>query len=990
MPDDAPQQALADLDGLRVATTYPVSTRRASPQHGVEAELVPLSGSVEAAPRLGLADAIVDLVSTGSTMTANGLRRIGRLLESQAVLIAQPRASSAGASCERLELMLDGVVAARRRRYVMMNAPRGGARGDPRASCRHGRAVGDRARRARAGRAPRGRRRGRDLGSAAAAQGRRRERRSSSSRRAADPVRRRGLADALPRVAEIVADVRDRGDAALLDWAERLDGERPDALRVPAGGDRRRRARRRTRGGARARRGGAGVPRAAAPAGRPARAGPRRRDASAGSLPLDSVGVYVPGGKAPLPCSLVMTAVPAQVAGVERIAVATPKPAPAMLATARELGIDEIYALGGAQAIAALAYGTETVPRVDKIVGPGNRWMTAAKLLVSSRVGDRPARRAERGADRRGRHAPTRRCRGRPARPGRARARLRVDPRHAERGARATRCARRRLAQVAVELVRRSTRRSPASDDTRRSTSSCCRRPGARRRAVRNAGTSSSARRPPRSSATTPRRNHVLPTGGLARAAGGLGLEAFLKPVQSCRATREGLDGVRPIVAALAALEGLPLHGAAVEAVPPDDAAPPAPDGFAPYVWAPDGGRGRRARRALVRAGDPLRRERAAAPRRPSGAAGESFARLNDYPEGRIASCARPRRATRASSRSEIVLGAGADDLIFARRAHVPRAGRERWVRRADLSAVPDRQRARGRATVDAPESPRAGRRRRDLGLQPAQPDRRARRAGGDRRARRGLPTRSSSSTRRTSSTGARRRCRSSRSCRTSSCCARFRRRSASRRCGSATRSRRRGRGRRERRRAPAPVSASRGADRAPRRFATPCSTSWRGAERERLRAALDRSGFDALRRGNSVFLDVPTAQLSDGLDAQGRRAAVRGRDPHHPRLPARTTGSRRTRCGPRADRRRGPPSSCGRARRRRCGCRSALDGRRRARSRPASASSTTCSRGSRSTAASTWSVGRRGATWAWTSTTRSRTSSPRSAVRSREALGAA
>ena len=123
VPEDAAQRQIGDLDGLRVATAYPVSTRRLLEERGVRAELVHVSGSVEATPRLGLADAIVDLVSTGSTTAANGLRRIGELLVSQAVLIGG-RAAIGGRSelVERLELMLSGVVAARRRRYVMMNA----------------------------------------------------------------------------------------------------------------------------------------------------------------------------------------------------------------------------------------------------------------------------------------------------------------------------------------------------------------------------------------------------------------------------------------------------------------------------------------------------------------------------------------------------------------------------------------------------------------------------------------------------------------------------------------------------------------------------------------------------------------------------------------------------------------------------------------------------------------------------------------------------
>jgi ATP phosphoribosyltransferase len=119
VPKDAPAQRVADLAGLRVATAYPVATGAALAREGVEVELVPVSGSVEAAPRLGLSDAVVDLVSTGSTASVNGLRRIGTLLRSEAVLIANERTELV----DRLGLMIRGVVAARRRRYVMLNAP---------------------------------------------------------------------------------------------------------------------------------------------------------------------------------------------------------------------------------------------------------------------------------------------------------------------------------------------------------------------------------------------------------------------------------------------------------------------------------------------------------------------------------------------------------------------------------------------------------------------------------------------------------------------------------------------------------------------------------------------------------------------------------------------------------------------------------------------------------------------------------------------------
>jgi histidinol dehydrogenase len=99
--------------------------------------------------------------------------------------------------------------------------------------------------------------------------------------------------------------------------------------------------------------------------------------------PIDSVGCYVPGGRYPLPSTLLMTVIPAQVAGVERIVVVSPKPAKETLAAAYFLGVEEMYRVGGAQAIAALAYGTDSIDRVAKIVGPGNIYVTTAKKLVA-------------------------------------------------------------------------------------------------------------------------------------------------------------------------------------------------------------------------------------------------------------------------------------------------------------------------------------------------------------------------------------------------------------------------------------------------------------------------------------------------------------------------------------------------------------------------------------------------------------------------------
>lgn len=110
-----------------------------------------------------------------------------------------------------------------------------------------------------------------------------------------------------------------------------------------------------------------------------------RRGLSLGQIvrPLDAVGCYVPGGRYPLLSTVLMTVIPAQVAGVRRICVVSPNPQPQLLAAAGMLGVTEFYRIGGAQAIAALAYGTKSVQRVDKIVGPGSLYVTAAKKLVA-------------------------------------------------------------------------------------------------------------------------------------------------------------------------------------------------------------------------------------------------------------------------------------------------------------------------------------------------------------------------------------------------------------------------------------------------------------------------------------------------------------------------------------------------------------------------------------------------------------------------------
>jgi len=124
VPSDAPYQVVDDLAGLRVATAHPNTARRFFDERRIPVEIIPISGAVEVAPRLGLAEGIVDLVSTGSTLAMNGLRQIGDVLDSEAILIANPTADrDRAADLAAVDTMLSAVIAARGRKYLMMNAP---------------------------------------------------------------------------------------------------------------------------------------------------------------------------------------------------------------------------------------------------------------------------------------------------------------------------------------------------------------------------------------------------------------------------------------------------------------------------------------------------------------------------------------------------------------------------------------------------------------------------------------------------------------------------------------------------------------------------------------------------------------------------------------------------------------------------------------------------------------------------------------------------
>jgi ATP phosphoribosyltransferase len=124
VPNDSPYQAVEDLAGLRVATAHPNTARRFFEALAIPVDVIPISGAVEVAPRLGLAEAIVDLVSTGSTMVMNGLRPIGDVLSSEAVLVANPAAHRERATeLTAIDTMLTAVIAARGQKYLLMNAP---------------------------------------------------------------------------------------------------------------------------------------------------------------------------------------------------------------------------------------------------------------------------------------------------------------------------------------------------------------------------------------------------------------------------------------------------------------------------------------------------------------------------------------------------------------------------------------------------------------------------------------------------------------------------------------------------------------------------------------------------------------------------------------------------------------------------------------------------------------------------------------------------
>ena len=295
--------------------------------------------------------------------------------------------------------------------------------------------------------------------------------------------------------------------------------------------------------------------------------------------PLESVGCYIPGGRYPLPSTLLMTAIPAQVAGVERVVVCTPRPAPEILAAARLIGITEIYTVGGAPAIAALACGTAAIAPVSKIVGPGNAYVAAAKRLVARDTGidfvAGPTEVLLIAAD---------------GNPAWLAADLLAQAEHDED---ATALLLTPSAKLAKEVARALGEQleslpagSPAAASLRKNSAivvvrdleeavalanrfapeHLCVPEGLALDRVQNAGGVFVGPYSPEAAgdyAVGP--NHVLPTGGMARLRGGLSVLDFVKIISVQQLQPDGLKRLAPAIVSLARGEGLEAHARSVE-----------------------------------------------------------------------------------------------------------------------------------------------------------------------------------------------------------------------------------------------------------------------------------------------------------------------------------------------------------------------------------------------------------------------------------------
>jgi histidinol dehydrogenase len=297
--------------------------------------------------------------------------------------------------------------------------------------------------------------------------------------------------------------------------------------------------------------------------------------------PIESVGCYLPGGRFSLVSTLLMTVIPAQEAGVREIVVVSPQPGPALLAAAERLGVRSVARVGGAQAIAALAYGTQSISRVDKIFGPGNRFVTAAKQIVSSDCAiDLLAGPTE---------AVVFAARGNPRfiaadliaqaehdpdaislfvttswRLGRAVA-SEIDRQLAQ--LQTTNLAGRALAKNGAVLVAQNV--TKAAQFVNRFAPEHLSLPGGADRLLDRIDSAGSIFLGDWSAQSfgdyASGTNHVLPTGGVARTRGGLSVADFVKCVSVQEISRAGVKRLAPVVAEFARAEGLEAHERAVE-----------------------------------------------------------------------------------------------------------------------------------------------------------------------------------------------------------------------------------------------------------------------------------------------------------------------------------------------------------------------------------------------------------------------------------------
>jgi histidinol dehydrogenase len=292
--------------------------------------------------------------------------------------------------------------------------------------------------------------------------------------------------------------------------------------------------------------------------------------------PLTRVGCYTPGGRFPLPSSLLMTAVPARVAGVREIIAVCPRPEPAVMAAALEAGVTRLFRVGGAHAIAALAYGTATIPRVDKIVGPGNRYVAAAKAYVAGDcaidfhagpteivivAGSGRAEWIAADLVAQAEHDPDARAifiTWRQALAERVAAAV-------ERGAAARSVAGRSLASHGLVIVTRSADEALTVANLMAPEHLVVDRETAVRRPLTAGTVFVGPFAAPAAGDYATGSNHVLPTAAAARFRGGLSAADFVRVIAVQRLTRAGLARLAPTILPLARAEGLDAHAASIE-----------------------------------------------------------------------------------------------------------------------------------------------------------------------------------------------------------------------------------------------------------------------------------------------------------------------------------------------------------------------------------------------------------------------------------------